>query len=82
MDPRALDRWLTTDPRDTGEECPECGDCEQVETDCNHWAWQCHTVVVLDSAGDPDVLVCRTEHADLYHDPADIHGPILEEETW
>ena len=64
----ALDRWLTTDPRDTTDVCPECGECEMVPTDCEHEAWQCQVTVVLDGAGDPDVTVCRTEYQHLYHD--------------
>jgi len=72
LDKRALDRWLTTDPRGTDTECPECGGCDRVMTDCEHLAWECHTTIVLDGAGEPDVRVCRTDFASLYHDDADI----------
>ena len=68
FDGAAFDRWLTTDPRDVREECPECGECDLVDTDCEHEAWECHTVVALDGAGDPDVRVCRREYEDLYHE--------------
>lgn len=61
-------RWLTTDPRDALGECPECGGCDLVDTDCEHEAWECHTTWLLDGAGDPDVRVCRTDFQDLYHD--------------
>lgn len=68
LDGAALDRWLTTDPRDVREECPECGDCDLVETDCGHEAWLCHTFLHLDRDGEPIVRTCREEHQDLYHD--------------
>ena len=51
--------------------CPECGEeCERVMTDCGHQAWACHTTVVLDGAGDPDVRVCRTDFEEIYHEAA------------
>jgi len=52
--------------------CPECGECDRVMTDCEHLAWECHTTIVLDGAGEPDVRVCRTDFASLYHDDTDI----------
>jgi len=60
----AYDRWVTTDPRDYGEECPECeGSCHPVDVDCHggHEVWACLAVWVLDSNGDRDVRVCRSE---------------------
>lgn len=68
FDGAAFDRWLTTDPRDAQDECPDCGDCEWVETDCGHEAWECHTFLALDGCGCTDVRTCRPEHQDLYHE--------------
>lgn len=62
----ALDRWLTTDPRDTRDVCPECGECEMVDTDCDHMAWECH--VTSPTTGDTTIRVCRTEYEHLYHE--------------
>ena len=48
-----LDKWA--------EGCgdPDCG-CDLVVTDCcEEPRWNCQTGVVFDSAGDPDVRLCR-----------------------
>ena len=67
FDGAAFDRWLTTDPRDTREECPECGDCDLVETDCGHEAWECHTWLAPDTHPYAGIRTCRREYEDLYH---------------
>jgi hypothetical protein len=42
-------------------ECDECGPVNLVNTDCcDQPRPECETHMVLDSAGDPDVRVCRT----------------------
>lgn len=40
--------------------CPDCGESCLVFTDCcEEPRWECETGLVFDSAGDPDVRLCR-----------------------
>lgn len=40
--------------------CPDCGEVCLVMPDCcEEPRWECETTIVYDSAGDPDVRVCR-----------------------
>lgn len=40
--------------------CPDCGEVCLVATDCcEEPRWKCETGIVYDSAGDPDVRLCR-----------------------
>lgn len=66
----ALDRWLTTDPRDSQSECPECGGCEWVEVDCHDGgAWECHVGWVRDGEYEHGIRACLPAYYRLYHDP-------------
>jgi tRNA(Ile2) C34 agmatinyltransferase TiaS len=47
----ALDRWLTTDPRDSEPTCPECG--EPMEDD-DSGGWECPACEWFHPGPDPD----------------------------
>ena len=67
----ALDRWLTTDPRDERSQC-ECGDdCEMVATDCGHSRSACETTR---DRYDDALVVCRHHEPEPPEEPLNMWG--------